>query len=258
MSYLDLIPNDIINIIIIKLNLDELAPFFTAFFEIYQNVNYTTLTHLKYGKYTNEILTDFESKQLTYQNYYFIIKTFVLKKLFKLNQKLEDIIMSSNFDSKFENDVYSMITLMYENKEIHIFKIGNISTNDESKLLNLSRLPLDVIPTNMLNNSFGDINFEVPDNDYRDNNYERISEEDEEKLKIPYNPIFRKLVLYYRLDRYSQLEPARVEYIFMNPIRPIDVLDKINEFYLEKESQIEINNSIILARKEGRNSRRTY
>jgi hypothetical protein len=261
MSYLDLIPNDIINIIIIKLNLDELVPFFSAFFNIYQNVNYNNLVYLKYGKYTNEILTDFESKKLSYEDYYIIVKTFVLKKLFKLNQKIKDIYMSSMFESKYQNDVYSMITLMYENKEIHIFKIGNISTNDESKLLNLSRLSLDKMPETILSNPFRNISSDVPNYEYYDNRLRAIiSKEKEKELKIPYSPNFRKLVLYFQLDSdlyfdaesvyYTRAEPARVEYIFMNPIRPIDILDKINEFYLEKESQIEINNSIIDAQKK--------
>jgi hypothetical protein len=145
--------------------------------------------------------------------------------------------------SKIKNDIHRTITITCDNGEVYIYKKDS---NDGPKFENL---PLEVIPTNVLNDSTKDIFFEVPDYEYRNEDYESISREQEISLEIPYNPIFRKLILYFQLDRYSKLEPAKVEYIFMKPIRPIDVLDKINEFYLEKESRLEIYNSMILEQK---------
>jgi hypothetical protein len=136
MSYFDIIPEDIINIVLIKLDVDELVLFLSAFNNIYKNTNYTNLVHLRYGKYTNEILSDFESKKLSFEDYYITVKTFILKKLFNLKGGLKNIYNANIFEEKFKNEVYSMITLINtNNKQKYIFKTGNISISDESKIV---------------------------------------------------------------------------------------------------------------------------
>jgi hypothetical protein len=109
----------------------------------------------------------------------------------------------------------------------------------------------EVIPTDVLNNSLGDISFSVPENEYRNADSEILTEKEEKKLKMKYTPIFKKLILYFQLDRYYVLKSAKVEYIFMNPIKPIDVLGMINEFYLENASTFEIDNALSVSALEG-------
>jgi Leucine-rich repeat (LRR) protein len=147
MQYFDVVPIDIINIIISKLNNDNFENFIISFPE-FKNLNYNYITSLKIQLDFTQIIKEFNT--IDYDIYIFLLKTFIFIKKINLNINLNINLVDLYNCTKLILHDRKLITLPNEIGNLNYLKVLYLTKNqlkelpkEIGNLINLKELHLN-------------------------------------------------------------------------------------------------------------------